>query len=149
MEFGSIALPQTSALIRAAIGPPTDSGIVSATSVIPFLAISVSRDSGTLSLCSQPVLGGEIPAQGTRSVESIEKITRSSLKNFAKEHHFRKDIVIATAGPMSAEEILATLVPLLPKKFRKPPLRLGYDPSPSRDTPAACMNSTPRSKSFR
>ena len=67
------------------------------------------------------------------SLESIEKITRSALKNFAKEHHFRSDIVIATAGPMSAEEILATLLPLLPKKFRKPPLRLGYTPSPSRE----------------
>lgn len=67
------------------------------------------------------------------SLESIEKITRSALKNFAKTHHFRSDIVIATAGPMTAEEILATLLPLLPKKFRKPPLRLGYTPSPSRE----------------
>ena len=67
------------------------------------------------------------------SLESIEKITRSSLKNFAKEHHFRKDIVISTAGPMSAEEVLETLIPLLPKKFKKPPLRLGYTPSPSRE----------------
>lgn len=67
------------------------------------------------------------------SLESIEKITRSALKNFAKEHHFRNDIVIATAGPMSVEEILKTLLPLLPKKFRKPPSRLGYTPSSSRD----------------
>ena len=67
------------------------------------------------------------------SVESIAKITRSGLKHFAKEHHFRSDIVIATAGPMSAEEILKTLLPQLPKKFRKPPLRLGYTPSPSRE----------------
>lgn len=65
--------------------------------------------------------------------ESIGKITRSSLKNFAKEHHFRSDIVIATAGPMSPEEILKTLLPFLPKTFRKPPLRLGYTPSPSRE----------------
>lgn len=67
------------------------------------------------------------------SVDSIERITRSSLKNFAQEHHFRKDIVIATSGPMSAEEVLKTLLPLLPKKFRKPPLRLGYTPSPPRE----------------
>lgn len=67
------------------------------------------------------------------SLESIERITRSSLKNFAKEHHFRNDIVIATAGPMSAGEIMETLIPLLPKKFSKPPLRLGYTPSPSRE----------------
>lgn len=67
------------------------------------------------------------------SPESIEKITHSSLKNFAKEHHFRSDIVIATAGPMAAVEILNILLPLLPKKFRKPPLRLGYSLSPSRE----------------
>ncbi|MEP2775719.1 MAG: pitrilysin family protein [Luteolibacter sp.] len=67
------------------------------------------------------------------SVESIERISRSSLKNFAKEHHFRSDLVIATAGPMPAEEILKNLLPLLPKKFKKPPLRLGYSPSPSRE----------------
>ncbi|MGJ8643100.1 MAG: M16 family metallopeptidase [Luteolibacter sp.] len=65
------------------------------------------------------------------SPESIDRITRSSLKNFAKEHHFRSDIVIATAGPMPAEEILKNLLPLLPKKFKKPPLRLGYTPSTS------------------
>ena len=67
------------------------------------------------------------------SLESINKITRSSLQNFAKEHHFRRDIVIATAGPMEASEILSALLPLLPKKFRKPPIRLGYTPSPSRE----------------
>lgn len=67
------------------------------------------------------------------SVESIARITRTSLKNFAKEHHFRSDIIIATAGPMSAEEILATLLPVLPKKFRKPPSRLAYTPAPSRE----------------
>lgn len=67
------------------------------------------------------------------SPESIEKITRSSLKKFAKEHHFRSDIVIATAGPMPAEEILKNLLRLLPKKFHKPALRLGYSPSPSRE----------------
>ncbi|QTN32214.1 insulinase family protein [Akkermansiaceae bacterium] len=67
------------------------------------------------------------------SVESIEKITRSGLVNFAKQHHFRNDLVIATAGPMDADEILSALIPLLPKKFRKPPLRLGYTPSSSRE----------------
>ena len=66
------------------------------------------------------------------SPESIERVTRSSLKNFAEEHHFRSDIVIATAGPMSSKEILKNLTPLLPKKFHKPALRLGYTPSPSR-----------------
>ena len=36
-------------------------------------------------------------------------------------------------APMPAGEILAALLPLLPKKFRKPPLRLGYTPSSSRE----------------
>ena len=59
------------------------------------------------------------------SLESIAKITRSSLRDFARLHHFRSDLVIATAGPMHAEEILATLLPLLPKNFTPPPPRLG------------------------
>lgn len=52
------------------------------------------------------------------SLESIETIDRACLQNFANEHHFRKDIVIATAGPMSAETILEILLPLLPKQFK-------------------------------
>ncbi len=67
------------------------------------------------------------------SLESIEEITRSGLRNFAKHHHFRNDIVIATAGPMSAEQVLENLSPLLPQKFHLPPLRLGYTRSPSRE----------------
>lgn len=67
------------------------------------------------------------------SEESVAKITRSGLKNFAATHHFRSDLVIATSGPMPPEEILKTLLPLLPKKFTTPPLRLGYTPSPSRE----------------
>lgn len=67
------------------------------------------------------------------SLESIEEITSSGLKNFAKQHHFRDDLIIATAGPMTAGEVLESLLPLLPKNFRKPPLRMGYTPSPSRE----------------
>lgn len=52
------------------------------------------------------------------SLESIESIDRACLLKFAKEHHFRHDIVIATAGPMSAETILEILLPLLPKQFK-------------------------------
>jgi predicted Zn-dependent peptidase len=63
------------------------------------------------------------------SLESIARITRRSLYDFTKLHHFRSDIVIATAGPMHAEEILATLLPLLPKNFTPPPTRLGYTPN--------------------
>ena len=66
------------------------------------------------------------------SLESIVKITRSYLRDFARLHHFRSDLVIATAGPMHAEEILATLLPLLPKNFTPPPPRLGYAPAPGK-----------------
>lgn len=67
------------------------------------------------------------------SLESIVRITRRSLYDFTKLHHFRSDIVIATAGPMHAEEILASLLPLLPKHFTSPPPRLGYTPAPVRN----------------
>jgi len=66
------------------------------------------------------------------SLESIAQITRTSLRDFAKLHHFRSDLVIATAGPMHAEEILAALVPLLPKHFTPPPPRLAYTPAPGK-----------------
>ncbi|MGJ8633925.1 MAG: M16 family metallopeptidase [Luteolibacter sp.] len=71
------------------------------------------------------------PISGTP--ESIENITRSSLGNFALEHHFRSDIVIATSGPMLPEEILKNLLPLLPEKFHKPALRIAYAPIPPKE----------------
>ena len=67
------------------------------------------------------------------SLESIKKINRSSLQNFANAHHFRSDIVIATAGPITAEEVLKILLPLLPKKSQTPPPRQPYLPTPSRN----------------
>lgn len=67
------------------------------------------------------------------SLESIAQISRASLRDFAKLHHFRSDIVIATAGPMHAEEILATLLPLMPEKFTRPPARLGYMTAPAQN----------------
>ncbi len=66
------------------------------------------------------------------SLESIAQISRASLRDFAKLHHFRSDIVIATAGPMHAEEILAVLLPLLPRNFTPPPPRLVYTPAAAR-----------------
>jgi len=66
------------------------------------------------------------------SLESIARITRASLRDFAALHHFRNDIVIATAGPMDSEEILTSLLPLLPKHFSPPPPRLAYTPSPGK-----------------
>ncbi len=67
------------------------------------------------------------------SLESIEIIDRTCLQHFANEHHFRKDIVIATAGPMSAEAILEILIPLLPKQFNTPALRSEATLSPCRE----------------
>ena len=67
------------------------------------------------------------------SLESIKRIDRSCLQNFANEHHFRKDIVIATAGPMSADAILEILLPLLPKQFKTPTPRAKATLSPCRE----------------
>lgn len=64
------------------------------------------------------------------SLKSIAEITRSDLSDFARLHHFRSDLVIATAGPMDAGEILATLIPLLPKNFTSPPPRHAYTRTP-------------------
>jgi predicted Zn-dependent peptidase len=67
------------------------------------------------------------------SLESIAQISRASLRDFAKLHHFRSDIVIATGGPMHAEEILATLLPLMPGNFTPPPARVGYKTAPGQN----------------
>lgn len=67
------------------------------------------------------------------SLESIAFIDRACLQQFANEHHFRKDIVIATAGPMSAEAILEILLPLLPREFKTPASRANATFSPSRE----------------
>jgi hypothetical protein len=85
----SIALPQTSARMRAAIGPPTDSGIVSATSMMPFLATPVSMYSGKLVASTQPVLGGDTPAQGTRSEEARLKTKLCSASGFSSSNAMR------------------------------------------------------------
>ena len=67
------------------------------------------------------------------SLESIAKIDRALLLDFANTHHFRSDLVIATAGPMSAEAILEMLLPLLPKQFKTPVQRSNATFSPSRE----------------
>lgn len=61
------------------------------------------------------------PISGT--VKSIESISRKTLKEFTELHHFRSDIVIATAGPMRAEEIVTDLLPFLPTRFHTAPER--------------------------
>jgi predicted Zn-dependent peptidase len=51
------------------------------------------------------------------SLESIAEIDRSSLLRFVQRHYFRDDVVIAAAGPFTADEILAMLSPHLPPQF--------------------------------
>jgi predicted Zn-dependent peptidase len=51
------------------------------------------------------------------SLESISAIDRAGLLEFRKRHHFRNDLVIAAAGPFSADEVMRVLVPHLPDAF--------------------------------
>lgn len=51
------------------------------------------------------------------SLESIAQIDRGVLDRFRKLHHFRDDVVIAVAGPQSAAEVLAAMLPHLPGSF--------------------------------
>jgi predicted Zn-dependent peptidase len=57
------------------------------------------------------------PISGT--LESITQIDRQTLLEFSQRHHFRKDVVIAAAGPFSLEEVLAMLTPHLPAVFHE------------------------------
>lgn len=51
------------------------------------------------------------------SLESINAITRTHLLDFRKRHHFREDLVIAAAGPFTADEVLRAIAPHLPAAF--------------------------------
>lgn len=61
------------------------------------------------------------------SLESIAQIDRTSLLAFRDRHHFRKDVVIAAAGPFSLDEVLALLTPHLPTGFVSAPEGLAFD----------------------
>jgi predicted Zn-dependent peptidase len=61
------------------------------------------------------------------SLESIAQIDRTSLLAFRDRHHFRKDVVIAAAGPFSLDEVLALLTPHLPTGFVSAPKGLAFD----------------------
>lgn len=52
------------------------------------------------------------PVAGTE--QSIARINREALAGFRDRHHFRKDVVIAVAGPFGTDEVAATLLPHLP-----------------------------------
>ena len=64
-------------------------------------------------------LWGEHPLGSPISgnAKSISRITRQHLVDFTAQHHFRKDMVIAAAGPFALAEIHALVRPLMPKNF--------------------------------
>ncbi|MCU0749155.1 MAG: insulinase family protein [Akkermansiaceae bacterium] len=72
------------------------------------------------------------PISGT--MESIARIDRAALTRFRDRHHFREDVVIAAAGPFTAEEVLRAIQPHLPKKFHaaEPVLPFHRNGSPAR-----------------
>lgn len=52
------------------------------------------------------------PISGT--LESIEAVDRAGLARFRDIHHFRRDLVIAVAGPLPLEAVAELLAPLVP-----------------------------------
>ncbi|MCW1883462.1 insulinase family protein [Luteolibacter flavescens] len=60
--------------------------------------------------------------------KSIAKINRKALAEFRDRHHFRRDVVIAVAGPFSVEEARRHLLPHLPES-RALPEGIVLDPS--------------------
>ncbi len=57
------------------------------------------------------------------SLESIARVNRNVLNTFRTRHHFRKDLVIAVAGPFSEQEALDAIGPHLPQSFLIPEKR--------------------------
>ena len=55
------------------------------------------------------------PISGT--LESVRNIHRRHLLDFRHRHHFRDDLVIAAAGPFSLDEVMAVVMPHLPRDF--------------------------------
>ena len=68
------------------------------------------------------------------SLDSIAQISRETLLQFRMRHHFRDDLVIAAAGPFTADEVMRVITPHLPGSFHS-----GCDPLPfDRSHAAAC-----------
>jgi predicted Zn-dependent peptidase len=64
------------------------------------------------------------------SLESIAEIDRQTLTRFRDRHHFRKDVVIAVAGPFSIAQVEQMIQPHLPAtSFRAPEKALAYERS--------------------
>jgi predicted Zn-dependent peptidase len=64
------------------------------------------------------------------SMDSINAIDRAGLLEFRKRHHFRDDLVIAAAGPFTADEVMCVVAPHLPDAFHPgqtpPPFDRGH-----------------------
>lgn len=60
------------------------------------------------------------------SLESIARVNRNVLNTFRTRHHFRKDLVIAVAGPFSEQEALDAICPHLPASFLIPEKRSAF-----------------------
>jgi predicted Zn-dependent peptidase len=63
------------------------------------------------------------------SHESIESIGVPELSHFRDLHHFRKDLVIAVAGPFSWEQAARALEPHIPRCLLDAPVRKKFDRS--------------------
>ena len=64
------------------------------------------------------------PISGT--IDSIKRINRDALVRFHRAHHFRRDIVIAAAGPWTLDEVAAMLDGKVPDCAIPPPPRLPF-----------------------
>jgi predicted Zn-dependent peptidase len=61
------------------------------------------------------------------SLESIAAIDRRKLLEFRDLHHFREDLVIAAAGPFTADEVMKVIAPHLPASFHAAPSVLPFE----------------------
>jgi predicted Zn-dependent peptidase len=61
------------------------------------------------------------------SLESITRIDRATLLEFRNRHYFRSDVVIAAAGPFTADEIMGMFAPHLPQEFHPATATLPFD----------------------
>lgn len=65
------------------------------------------------------------------SQETIERIHRRTLADFRDLHHFRRDLVIAVAGPISWNEAAALIGPHVPPCTLEPVPRRLFQPCPT------------------
>lgn len=68
------------------------------------------------------------------SMESIAKIGRDTLLSFRDRHYFRKDMVIAAAGPFSMTELEQVICRHLPEQFSEPGDFRNFDASQAKPT---------------